>query len=158
MAKSGIERVLLVTGANGAGEYMRLLKNGQELGLRSLTYAFQDGAGGIAHALALAESFVGGEPFLLILGDNLVEHTLEGAVRRFASQKKGARVLLSPVESPRAFGIAEIEGERITRIVEKPKEPRATWPSSEFISTTPMCLRSSSRSSRRTGASWRSPT
>jgi glucose-1-phosphate thymidylyltransferase len=125
MAKSGIEKVLLVTGGNNAGDFIRLLGNGREFGLRELNYTYQDGAGGIAQALGLAEDFVAGDSLCLILGDNILEFTIGASVRRFAEQGKGAKIFLSRVENPRAYGVAEMDGERVTRIVEKPKEPRS---------------------------------
>lgn len=127
MAKSGIEEVLLVTGGNNSGDFIRLLGNGREFGLKNLNYTFQDGAGGIAQALGLAEYFVDGEPFCLILGDNIVEYTLADAVRRFGNQSHGAKILLSQVENPRAYGVAEMDGDRVARIVEKPENPKSNW-------------------------------
>jgi len=125
MAKSGIEKVLLVTGGNNAGDFIRLLGNGREFGLKELNYTYQDGAGGIAQALGLAEDFVAGDPFCLILGDNILEFGIGASVRRFAQQGHGAKIFLSKVENPKAYGVAEMEGERVLRIVEKPKDPKS---------------------------------
>src|SRR5271154_5508236 len=125
MAKAGIEEVMLVTGGNNAGDFIRLLGNGHDFGLKSLNYAYQDGAGGIAQALGLAEHFVGGDSILLILGDNILEYTIKEACRKFRHQGQGAKILLSPVENPKAYGVAEMDGERVVRIVEKPKEPKS---------------------------------
>ena len=123
MARSGVEEVLLVTGGNNAGDFIRLLGNGSEFGLRSLNYTYQDGAGGIAQALGLAETFADGEPICLILGDNILEYCIGDSCAAFKDQKVGAKILLSPVENPKAYGVAEIEGGKVARIVEKPQNP-----------------------------------
>jgi glucose-1-phosphate thymidylyltransferase len=127
MAKAGIDEVLLVTGGNNAGEFIRLLGNGREFGLKNLNYTYQDGAGGIAQALGLAEHFAAGESICLILGDNILEYTIGEAARKFRHQGQGAKILLSQVANPKAYGVAEMDGERVARIVEKPKEPKSNW-------------------------------
>jgi glucose-1-phosphate thymidylyltransferase len=127
MVKAGIDEVLLVTGGNNAGDFIRLLGNGREFGLKELAYTYQEGAGGIAQALGLAEHFADNGPICLILGDNIVEHSIRPAAERFRHQGKGAKILLSQVENPKAYGVAEMEGERVKRIVEKPKEPKSNW-------------------------------
>ena len=127
LAKAGIEEVMLVTGGNNAGEFIRLLGNGKELGIKNLNYTYQEGAGGIAQALGLAEHFADGDSICLILGDNIVEYSLKEAVRRFRHQGQGAKILLSQVENPKAYGVAEMEGERVVRIVEKPANPKSNW-------------------------------
>jgi glucose-1-phosphate thymidylyltransferase len=127
MAKSGVEEVLLVTGGNNAGDFIRLLGNGRDFGLKELNYTYQDGAGGIAQALGLAEHFARGESILLILGDNILEFTIAEAVKRFRHQGQGAKILLSQVENPKAYGVAEMDGDRVVKIVEKPKEPKSNW-------------------------------
>jgi len=123
MARAGIDDVLLVTGGNNAGDFIRLLGNGREFGLKNLNYTYQDGAGGIAQALGLAEHFAEGQPICLILGDNIVEYSIADAARRFVEQGRGAKILLTPVENPQAYGVAEMAGDKVVRIVEKPKEP-----------------------------------
>jgi glucose-1-phosphate thymidylyltransferase len=127
MVKAGIEEVLLVTGGNNSGDFIRLLGNGREFGLKNLNYTYQDGAGGIAQALGLAEHFAEGDSICLILGDNIVEFTIGEACKRFRHQGEGAKILLSQVENPKAYGVAEMEGDRVVRIVEKPKEPKSNW-------------------------------
>jgi glucose-1-phosphate thymidylyltransferase len=127
MAKAGIEEVLLVTGGNNSGDFIRLLGNGSEFGLKNLNYTYQDGAGGIAQALGLAEHFAGGDSILLILGDNILEYTIRESCKRFAHQGQGAKILLSQVENPKAYGVAEMEGERVVKIVEKPANPKSNW-------------------------------
>jgi glucose-1-phosphate thymidylyltransferase len=127
MVKAGIDEVLLVTGGNNAGDFIRLLGNGREFGLRELNYTYQEGAGGIAEALGLAEDFVAGGPFCLILGDNIVEYSIREHARRFRHQGQGAKILLAQVENPQAYGVAEQDGGRVVRIVEKPREPSSNW-------------------------------
>jgi glucose-1-phosphate thymidylyltransferase len=125
MAKAGIEEVLLVTGGNNSGDFIRLLGNGHEFGFKNLNYTYQDGAGGIAQALGLAERFADGDSICLILGDNILEYSIRESVKRFRHQGQGAKILLSKVENPKAYGVAEMDGERVVRIVEKPKEPKS---------------------------------
>jgi len=127
MAKAGIEEVLLVTGGNNAGDFLRLLGNGREFGLKSLNYTYQDGAGGIAQALGLAEHFAEGQSICLILGDNIVEYSIKDAAKRFRHQGQGAKILLSQVENPKAYGVAEMDADRVLRIVEKPTQPKSNW-------------------------------
>jgi glucose-1-phosphate thymidylyltransferase len=127
MAKAGIEEVLLVTGGNNSGDFIRLLGNGRDFGLKNLNYTYQDGAGGIAQALGLAEHFAADDSICLILGDNILEFTIREACRKFRHQGQGAKILLAEVENPRAYGVAEMEGERVVQIVEKPKEPKSNW-------------------------------
>ncbi len=127
MVAAGIEEVLLVTGGNNAGDFIRLLGNGSDFGLKNLQYTYQDGAGGIAQALGLAERFVDGDSICLILGDNILQYTIADACRKFRHQGQGAKILLSKVENPKAYGVAEMDGDRVVRIVEKPKEPKSDW-------------------------------
>jgi glucose-1-phosphate thymidylyltransferase len=127
MAKAGIDEVLLVTGGNNAGDFIRLLGNGSEFGLKNLQYSYQDGAGGIAQALGLAERFVDGDSICLILGDNIVEHSIKPFAQKFRHQGQGAKILLAPVENPKAYGIAQMDGDRVVKIVEKPKDPMGHW-------------------------------
>jgi len=122
-AKSGIKEVLLLTGGNNSDLFPKLLGDGSEFGLSRLEYAEQQRAGGIAYALGLAEEFAAGEPILLMLGDNIVQFTIEDALRDFGQQERGARVLLATVDNPQQFGIAELHGNQIVRIIEKPADP-----------------------------------
>ena len=130
MAKAGIEEVMLVTGGNNAGDFIRLLGNGHDFGLKHLTYTYQDGAGGIAQALGLCERYVDGEPIMLILGDNILENSIAGQADNFRKQLKatggrGAKILLAEVENPRAYGVAEMDGDKVVGIEEKPKAPKS---------------------------------
>jgi glucose-1-phosphate thymidylyltransferase len=126
LVEAGLEELMLVTGGMHAGEFFRLLGNGHEYGIERLLYAYQDKPGGIAEALGLAERFVGGDRCCVLLADNVFERPLRPVVERFAAQERGARVILSEVEDVehlRHLGVAELDGDRIARIVEKPAEP-----------------------------------
>ncbi len=125
LVDAGISDIMVVTGGSSAGDFLKLLGNGEEFGLQQMQYGYQKGAGGIAEALGLTRYFVGGDDVVVVLGDNVLEHSIAGPVQRFREQGGGARVLLKQVHDPERFGVAEIEGARIARIVEKPKEPRS---------------------------------
>jgi glucose-1-phosphate thymidylyltransferase len=125
--QAGLRDILVVTGGNSAGEFLRLLGNGREFGLKHINYTYQEGEGGIAQALSLAEHFADGEKIVVILGDNIIEEDIRPFVGRFRRQKSGARLLLKQVEDPERFGVAELDGRKIRRIVEKPKRPRSPY-------------------------------
>jgi glucose-1-phosphate thymidylyltransferase len=130
MAGAGIEEVMLVTGGNNSGDFLRLLGNGREFGFKNLNYAYQEGAGGIAQALSLAEHFAEGEPICLILGDTILEYTIRSSRDAFLTQGRGAKIMLSAVENPRAYGVAQLDladGQRVIHIEEKPKDPKSNW-------------------------------
>ncbi len=121
----GIDDILIVTGGNQAGDFLRLLGNGKEFGLRRLNYAYQEGEGGIAEALGLAEDFAEGSPICVILGDNIFETPIREAVDAFRADPEGAMVLLKEVDHPERFGVAELHEGRVVSIVEKPSEPES---------------------------------
>jgi glucose-1-phosphate thymidylyltransferase len=123
LVDAGIKDVMVVTGGRNAGDFLRLLGNGREFGVSRLHYAYQEGEGGIAEALGLAEEFAEGERVVVVLGDNLLQKGIRRGVESFRKQKKGARIFLKEVEHPWEYGIAEIRGRKIVRIVEKPKNP-----------------------------------
>jgi glucose-1-phosphate thymidylyltransferase len=123
LVQAGITEIMIVTGGNHAGDFLRLLKNGREFGLQHLNYTFQDGEGGIAEALGLCEHFSDGQPVCVILGDNIIERNIVGPVERFQEQGGGARILLKEVPDAHRFGVAEVEGDRVVRIREKPEIP-----------------------------------
>ncbi len=127
LVEAGISQILIVTGGANAGEFLRLLGNGEAFGLKHLDYTYQRGEGGIADALKLAEHFAAGEPIVVILGDNLVEKSIKEYVHRFRRQGRGAKILLKEVEEPSRFGVAELEGERIVGIEEKPRRPKSPY-------------------------------
>ena len=127
LLNAGIRDILIVTGGHHAGDFLRLLGNGKDFGLGRLHYAYQEGEGGIAAALALAEDFAEGDRICVVLGDNLIEGSIVPAVRRFARQPRGARVILKEVPDAERFGVAELRDGRIVSIVEKPKRPKSRY-------------------------------
>ena len=127
LVDAGIKDILLVTGGRNSGDFLRLLANGREFGLAHLNYTYQEGEGGIADALALAEHFADGDKICVILGDNILEKSVKDAVQAFERQDCGARILLKEVEDAERFGVAEMDGERIVSIEEKPKKPKSNY-------------------------------
>ena len=123
LAAAGIEDILVVTGGDHAGDFLKLLRNGEHFGLGHLRYAYQDGEGGIAEALGLAEHFANGEPIVVILGDNIFQDSLSGPIDAFRRDPQGSKLLLKSVEDPERFGVATVDREQIIRIVEKPTKP-----------------------------------
>ena len=131
MVNAGIADVLIVTGGTYAGDFLNLLKNGKHLGLHKLEYAYQEGEGGIADALKLAEDFADGEKICVILGDNIIEGNIRHAAGEFLTQPAGAKILLKEVPDPQRFGVVSFDGEgskaRITGIIEKPENPPSNY-------------------------------
>lgn len=127
LVNAGIDDILIVTGGRTAGDFLRLLANGKEFGLRRLHYAYQEGEGGIAEALGLAEEFADGEKICVILGDNIIEKSIRGAADDFRKQERGAKILLKEVTDAERFGVAEIAGNHIVGIEEKPKRPKSNF-------------------------------
>jgi glucose-1-phosphate thymidylyltransferase len=125
MVDAGIDDILIVTGGNHAGDFLRLLRNGKEFGLRRVNYAYQEGEGGIADALGLAEDFADGGSLCVILGDNIFGAPIREAVESYRAGPEGAMVLLKEVDDPQRFGVAELDGDRIVSIVEKPSQPKS---------------------------------
>lgn len=123
---AGIEEILIVTGVEHMGDVVGLLGSGKDFGVR-FTYKVQDEAGGIAQALGLAENFAGGDRIFVILGDNITNDSLRDQAMQYLEQSSGARVLLKEVPDPHRFGVAEIKGDRITGIEEKPKQPKSSY-------------------------------
>lgn len=131
LVNAGIRDVLIVTGGDHAGDFLKLLRNGKHLGLRHLEFAYQEGEGGIADALKLAEDFADDEKICVVLGDNVIEGSIQRAAGEFFAQRSGAKLLLKEVNDPQRFGVARFEGEpgsgRITEIIEKPKDPPSRY-------------------------------
>ena len=121
LVDAGIKDILIVTGGNNAGDFLRLLRNGKDFGLKQLSFAYQEGEGGIADALRLAEPFAAGEKICVILGDNILENSIQTSKEEFERQEEGALVLLKKVPDPGRFGVPVFEGKRIAKIEEKPK-------------------------------------
>lgn len=127
LVNAGIREIMLVTGGNNAGDFLKLLGNGKEFGLQHLDYTYQEGEGGIADALRLAEYFADGEPVCVVLGDNLIERNIFRAAEAFRSQKVGAKILLKEVKDPQRFGVPVLNGKQVVKIEEKPKEPKSPY-------------------------------
>lgn len=127
LINAGIDDILIVTGGNNAGDFLRLLGNGKEFGLKHINYTYQEGEGGIAEALGLAEFFASGEKICVVLGDNIIEKNIRKAAENFEKQKEGAKILLKEVPDPHRFGVPELDGDRIVRVEEKPKNPKSKY-------------------------------
>ncbi|MBI3679959.1 MAG: NTP transferase domain-containing protein [Acidobacteria bacterium] len=127
LVDAGIEDILIVTGGRNSGDFLRLLGNGKEFGLKHLNYTYQEGEGGIADALNLAEHFADRQKICVILGDNIIEGSIRPAVEEFRRQQRGAKILLKEVPDAERFGVAELHDGRITGIEEKPKKPKSNY-------------------------------
>jgi glucose-1-phosphate thymidylyltransferase len=127
LVNAGIEEILLVTGGKNAGDFLRLLGNGRDFGLKHLNYTYQEGEGGIAEALSLAEFFAAGDPLCVILGDNIIENNIRHAVETFRQENVGAKIILKEVVDAQRFGVAEIRAKHVLGIEEKPKAPKSNY-------------------------------
>jgi len=123
LVNAGITDILIVTGGNSAGDFLQLLGNGADFGLKRLNYAYQQGEGGIADALKLAEHFAEGDSICVVLGDNIIEGNIKKAVDDFQRQGNGAKIMVKEVHDPERFGVATVKDGKVQRIVEKPKQP-----------------------------------
>lgn len=124
LVNAGIRDIMIVTGGDHAGDFLKLLGNGAEFGLDDVHYTYQKGEGGIADALRLAEHFADGDKIVVVLGDNIIEKNIRAAVGDFFTQRRGAKILLKEVDDPQRFGVAEIQGNQVLSIEEKPAEPK----------------------------------
>lgn len=127
LVKAGIRDILIVTGGNSSGDFLKLLGNGKQFGLNHINYAYQEGEGGIADALSLAEHFADNDSVAVILGDNIIEADITCSVQRFEKQKNGARILLKKVPDPERFGVATLKEKKVLQIIEKPKKPGSSY-------------------------------
>lgn len=127
LVDAGISDILLVTGGQDAGDFLRLLGNGKDFGLKHINYTYQEGEGGIADALRLAEHFADGQPICVVLGDNIIETSITSACERFKQRPRGAHIILKEVSDPERFGVPVFEHDRIIRIEEKPKQPQSRY-------------------------------
>ncbi len=127
LVQAGIQDILIVTGGNNAGEFLKLLGNGKEFGLNHIHYTYQEGEGGIAEALSLAQHFADDDPIAVILGDNIIEGNIKKAVDDYKVQGKGAKIMLKHVDDPHRFGVAEMDGDKIVSIEEKPQNPKSEY-------------------------------
>jgi glucose-1-phosphate thymidylyltransferase len=127
LVDAGISEILIVTGGRNSGDFLRLLANGKNFGLKHINYTYQEGEGGIADALQLAEHFADGQKICVVLGDNIIERDIREAADRFRRQPAGAHILLKEVEDAERFGVAEVKGDRIVGIEEKPAKPKSNY-------------------------------
>jgi glucose-1-phosphate thymidylyltransferase len=127
LCEAGIREIMIVTGGSSAGDFLRLLGNGAEFGLRDIAYTYQEGERGIADALRLCEHFAEGRRIAVILGDNIFQSSISPYVERFRSQATGARILLKEVDDPQRFGVPIFDGNRIVEIEEKPQQPKSRY-------------------------------
>jgi glucose-1-phosphate thymidylyltransferase len=123
LVEAGITDIMVVTGGMSAGDFLRLIGNGEDFGLSRINYAYQKGEGGIAEALGLTRGFVDDDQVVVVLGDNILEKGIAKGVEAYRQQEGGARIFLTQVDHPWEYGVAEVDGGKIRRIVEKPKEP-----------------------------------
>ncbi len=127
LVNAGIEDILIVTGGRNAGDFLKLLGNGREFGLKHLDFTYQEGEGGIAEALGLARHFSRGERLCVMLGDNIIERNIIGPVNAFRQQERGAKILLKEVPDPARFGVPRFEGARVVAVEEKPETPASGY-------------------------------
>jgi len=127
LVNAGIKDILVVTGGNNPGDFLKLLGNGKEYGVDHISYAYQEGEGGIADALALAAAHVGDGSVCVVLGDNIIEKSIKIAVDEYKRQGGGAKILLKEVDDPQRFGVPLLKGNSVIRIEEKPKNPASNY-------------------------------
>jgi len=127
LVKAGLTEIMVVTGGPFAGDFLKLLGNGREFGLKDVHYTYQEGEGGIAQALGLTEHFVDSDRVCVILGDNLFSADITRGVRGFMEQASGAKIFLKEVDDPERFGVAELKGDKVVGIEEKPKAPKSRY-------------------------------
>lgn len=127
LINAGIDDIMIVTGGNSAGDFLKLLGNGKDFGLKHLNYTYQEGEGGIADALSLVEHFADDEPICVVLGDNIIERNIRQAADEYRAQGRGAKIMLKEVHDPQRFGVPELDGDKVLRIEEKPSEPKSSY-------------------------------
>ncbi len=127
LINAGIRDILLVTGGNRAGDFLKLLGNGRDFGLAHINYTYPEGEGGIAEALRLAEYWAAGDRICVVLGDNVIERNIVRAVESYRTQPSGAKILLKEVPDPERFGVPVFDGSRVVKIEEKPARPRSRY-------------------------------
>ncbi|MGI8543918.1 MAG: sugar phosphate nucleotidyltransferase [Aridibacter sp.] len=127
LINAGIDDIMIVTGGNSAGDFLKLLGNGKDFGLKHVNYTYQEGEGGIADALSLVEHFADQEPICVVLGDNIIENNIQKAADDYRKQGKGAKILLKEVDDPERFGVPELDGDKVLQIEEKPDNPKSNY-------------------------------
>ena len=127
LVNAGINDIMVVTGGNSAGDFLRLLGNGKAFGLKHLNYTYQEGEGGIADALSLVEHFANEDSVCVVLGDNIIQGNIRAAVEAYGRQNNGAKILLKKVKDPQRFGVPRLDGNHVVRIDEKPSAPQSDY-------------------------------
>jgi glucose-1-phosphate thymidylyltransferase len=127
LVDAGIRDIMIVTGGRNSGDFLRLLANGKEFGLKHINYTYQEGEGGIADALGLAQHFADGQKICVVLGDNIIERDIRQAAETFEAQESGAHILLKEVPDAERFGVAEVSGGKVVGIEEKPNRPKSNY-------------------------------
>jgi glucose-1-phosphate thymidylyltransferase len=127
LVNAGITDIMIVTGGNSAGDFLKLLGNGKAFGLKHINYTYQEGEGGIAEALSLVEHFAADNPVCVVLGDNIIEGNIRAAVRSYRHQGGGAKIILKKVPDPERFGVPELDGRDVVHIDEKPQQPKSEY-------------------------------
>jgi glucose-1-phosphate thymidylyltransferase len=127
LINAGIDDIMIVTGGNSAGDFLKLLGNGRDFGLKHLNYTYQEGEGGIADALSLVEHFADDEPVCVVLGDNIIQGNIRQTAEDYQEQGKGAKILLKKVHDPNRFGVPELDGDKVLRVEEKPVNPKSDF-------------------------------
>ena len=127
LINAGIDDIMIVTGGNSAGDFLKLLGNGKDFGLKHLNYTYQEGEGGIADALSLVEHFADDNPICVVLGDNIIEGNIRQAKNEYEKQGTGAKILLKKVHDPNRFGVPELDGDKVLNIEEKPQNPKSDF-------------------------------
>src|SRR3979411_685164 len=125
LVNAGITDIMIVTGGNSAGDFLKLLGNGKAFGLKHINYTYQEGEGGIAEALSLVEHFAAGDPVCVVLGDNIIEGNISAAVHAYHEQGNGAKIILKKGPDPQRFGVPVLDGPRVLHIEEKPGAPKS---------------------------------
>ena len=127
LINAGIDDIMIVTGGNSAGDFLKLLGNGKDFGLKHVNYTYQEGEGGIADALSLVEHFTDDETICVVLGDNIIEGNIRAAKEDYEKQGAGAKILLKKVHDPNRFGVPELNGDKVLQIEEKPENPKSDF-------------------------------
>lgn len=127
LVEAGVRDILIVTGGNNAGDFLRLIGNGSAFGLKHVNYTYQRGEGGIAEALGLAQHFAGKDKIAVVLGDNILQKSIAPHVRAFEKQDRGARILIKKVPDPERFGVVVFKGKKVAAVEEKPKRPKSDY-------------------------------
>jgi glucose-1-phosphate thymidylyltransferase len=127
LVNAGITDIMIVTGGNSAGDFLKLMGNGKTFGLKHLNYTYHEGEGGIAAALSLVEHFAGNDSICVVLGDNIIQGNIRAATDSYRLQNTGAKILLKKVPDPQRFGVPQLDGKHVVQIEEKPAHPKSQY-------------------------------